>query len=163
MLTIVSLTDRPDLLADVARWQWEEWGRKRGRPLEAVADEVAPLTQPGSDEAGFVLLDGGVPVGTACLTKEDLDSRPDLTPWLASVYVDPAHRRKGHAARLVRAVEDEAVRRGHATLWLFTWTTASLYAALGWDLVGPAEHRGSAVTLMRRTLIPAQKADRNDS
>ena len=154
-LRIVTLAERPDLAAVVADWQWQEWGRPRGRLLASVTEEVAALLRPDGLESGFVLLDGGAPVGTACLTLADLDSRPDLSPWLASVYVPPPQRGRGHAARLVAAVEQAARAQGHSTLWLFTWTTAALYQRLGWQPVGPEPHPSGPVTLMRRTLSVA--------
>ena len=75
VLVVVNLAQRPDLVRTVAHWQWQEWGRKQGRRLQSVAREVAKLTDPHAPEAGFVLLDNAVPVGTACLTVIDLDTR----------------------------------------------------------------------------------------
>jgi GNAT superfamily N-acetyltransferase len=152
---IVTLAERPDLATTVARWQWQEWGCPRGRSLDSVLHEVTAFTDPAAGEASFVLLEDGAPVGTACLTATDLDTRPDLSPWLASVFVEPQHRGRGHATRLVRAVERAATGRGHLTLWLFTWTTAALYTRLGWEVAGLEKHHGGAVTLMRRDLAAA--------
>ena len=149
---IVTLAERPDLLGKVAFWQWDAWGRQRGRRLESVAHDVQPLTKQTATEAGFVLLDAGEPVGTACLTQDDLDTRPDLSPWLASVFVEPAYRGRGHATALVHAVEQAAVAGGHTRLWLFTWDTMPLYLRLGWTIAGRETHHGSEVTLMRRDL-----------
>lgn len=150
-LTLVTLSERPDLADQVGRWQWQEWGAPRGRTLQSVLHDVAALAAT-TDEVGFVLLDGDEAVGTACLTLTDLDARPDLSPWLASVYVPPAQRGRGHATRLVRAVEQAAAARGHAELFLFTWDTAPLYRRLGWLDLGTERHHGESVTLMRRAL-----------
>lgn len=149
---IVTLAERPDLIPHVALWQWQEWGRARGRRLASVEHDIKPLAVKGGAEEGFVLLVNRAPAGTACLTLEDLDTRPDLSPWLASVYVEPAHRGRGYAGALVRAVEAAAIERGHTILWLFTWNTAPLYARLGWQAVGSEFHHGDEVTLMRRDL-----------
>lgn len=110
------------------------------------------MTDAACDEAAFVLLDDDKPIGTACLSVMDLDTRPDLSPWLASVYVVPEARRRGHAAQLVRTVERIAIARGHRTLWLFTWEAAPLYARLGWLVAGEETQHGEYVTLMRRDL-----------
>ena len=94
------------------------------------------------------------PAGTASLAHDDLDSRPDLTPWLAGVYVPPTLRGRGHASALVRHVEGFARAAGVGTLWLYTWTAAPLYAGLGWVHAG-LEHeikRNHQVVLMRRDL-----------
>jgi GNAT superfamily N-acetyltransferase len=112
------------------------------------------LAPPNGPEESFVLLDGDTPAGTASLAHDDLDSRPDLTPWLAGVYVPPAFRGRGHAAALVRHVEAAARAAGVGTLWLYTWTAAPLYARLGWVQTG-LEHeikRNHQVVLMRRDL-----------
>jgi GNAT superfamily N-acetyltransferase len=91
-------------------------------------------------------------VGTAGLRHDDLASRPDLTPWLAGVFVEPAARSRGYANALVRQVEAFAAAAGVPTLWLYTWTAAPLYARLGWQPVGPETDRGKDVVLMTRHL-----------
>ncbi|MSP03520.1 MAG: GNAT family N-acetyltransferase [Acetobacteraceae bacterium] len=148
--SIVSLGARPDLVSTVASWLWREWGRHKGRTIEMVTDRLtAPLTAPGFEQT-FARLSGDIPVATASLVNADLDARPDLSPWLAGVFVDPPFRGQGHAAALVRAVEDAARARGVGTLWLHTEHAAGLYAGLGWEAIGPEMDHQFAVTLMRR-------------
>ena len=141
------------LIPTIAGWLWLEWGRRKGRSIDRIAVNLARRTATIGPEQTFVLLDGGKPVATASLVHHDLDSRPDLTPWLASVYVDPRHRGLGHAARVVRAVEDATLAAGIATLWLHTESAAGLYAGLGWEPIGPEVDGGHDVTLMRRSLL----------
>jgi GNAT superfamily N-acetyltransferase len=111
------------------------------------------VAQPDRSEETFVLLDDNVPVGTASLVNNDLPSRPDLTPWLASVLVLPPFRGKGYSAPLVRRVEQAAIL-STATLWLYTWSAESVYAKLGWQRVGTSrdEARSIDVVLMKRNL-----------
>jgi len=154
-LVIVSTAERADLAALTARWQWEAFVRDAGRPLEpmiarAEAAAAAAAWMPRS----FVLLSDGEPVGTASLTAHDLEERPDLTPWLASVYVVPQARGQGHAARLVRAVEQHAAAGSVATLWLYTNTAERIYQRIGWRTVESVQHDGYPVALMRRDLSP---------
>jgi GNAT superfamily N-acetyltransferase len=134
-LSLTTIAERPDLAAPVARWLWEEWGRRKG----------------GLEQC-FVALQDGAPVGTASLAAEDADSRPDLSPWLASVFVAPAARGRGYGRLLVTAVECAARSSGFGTLWLFTDGAAGLYAALGWRDAGTVEDHGRTYTLMRRDL-----------
>jgi GNAT superfamily N-acetyltransferase len=70
----------------------------------------------------FILLANSEPVGTASLAAHDLDERPDLTPWLAGVFVVPHARGRGYAAHLISAVEQEARIASISTLWLYTNT-----------------------------------------
>ena len=156
--TIIAVPDRPDLAPTVASWLVEAFERRPGgRTVEEMAALL--LAPPIGPEETFVLLDGEVPAGTASLTHSDLASRPDLTPWLAGVFVLPAYRRRGHAAALVRHVEGFASTAGVQVLWLYTAAAELLYARLGWERVGLEQDRGQDVVLMRRRLAGADAAD----
>lgn len=65
----------------------------------------------------FVLFDDDQPVGTAALVPADLDSRLDLTPWLAGVF-ERAFRGRGHATAHSpgRRVRGGGVRSGPLAL-----------------------------------------------
>ena len=100
----------------------------------------------------FVALDDSdAIVGTASLIFDDLEGDP-RNPWLASVFVPPAHRKKGIASALVRTVEDTARRLGYARLYLFTSTAPDLYAGLGWRALERRDYRGEHIQIMDRTL-----------
>jgi predicted N-acetyltransferase YhbS len=149
-LHIVALNDRPELAPAVAEWLHTEFDHARGPSL---AKRVQQLRAQKSPEETFVLYDNDVPVGTASLVVNDLPSRPELTPWLASVLVRPEFRGRGYSAPLVRHVEAAAASMA-SILWLYTWSAEPLYARLGWEYVGP-EHdtdRDIPVVLMKRDL-----------
>jgi GNAT superfamily N-acetyltransferase len=146
---IVTTAERPDLAPATARWRWEAFFR----PLDdiiaeaqrtAAAAELMPRT--------FVLLIEGEPVGTASLVAHDLEERPDLTPWLAGVFVVPRARGRGYAARLVVAVEQQASAAGIPMLWLYTGKAERIYVRAGWQTIETVQHNGRPVALMRRTL-----------
>ncbi|OAS21770.1 GNAT family N-acetyltransferase [Methylobacterium platani] len=151
---IVTTTDRPDLAPLTARWRWEAFARGQGRSLaEVTASEAATAAGPGPMPRTCVLLVDGAPVGMASLAARDLDPRPDLTPWLAGVYVAPEARGRGHAVRLVAAVEAQAAALGVATLWLYTRSAEGLYARIGWRTVEAFPYRERMYALMRRDLV----------
>ncbi len=151
-IQIVTTANRPDLIPVIAPWLWREWARAKGRSLEQVTTRLASRQADVGPEQTFVLLDGGVAAATASLVHHDLDPRPELTPWLASVFVDPPFRGRGHAVRLVRAVEATALAGGVRRLWLHSEHAAELYARIGWIADGPEVDHGHAVTLMHRDL-----------
>ena len=101
----------------------------------------------------FILLADGEPVGTASLVAHDLDERPDLTPWLAGVFVEPHARGQGYAGRLISAVEQEARGASLPTLWLYTNKAARIYARAGWRTVETVQHRSQPFALMKRDLL----------
>ena len=134
-ISIVSTAERADLVPLVARWLWDEFWRRDGYSLDgtraAVEESVTAPTMPRT----FILLADGEPLGTASLAAEDLDARPDLTPWLAGVYVEPHARGRGYATHLIAKVEEECRAASISTLWLYTRTAESLYARVGWRTV----------------------------
>ena len=82
---IFYLSAQPDLVPQVVDWLRAEFGHPGSARREQQIAEM--LAQPEQSEETFVLFDDNVPVGTASLVNSDLPSRPDLTPWLASVLV----------------------------------------------------------------------------
>jgi GNAT superfamily N-acetyltransferase len=130
-MRIELLEDVPDALPTVAAWIRIEF------PHEFVDVPLADWTRDLCDAQGlnittFVALEDGQVVGTASLDASDLPVRPNLTPWLASVFVDPEYRSKGIASQLVTRVEQEASARGVTRLHLHTTDRESFYAQRGW-------------------------------
>lgn len=152
-LTIVRITERPDLLPLVARWLWQAFGRSEGGTLAESEARVAACTAETGPGQSFVLLRDGEPIGTAGFVAHDLDARPDLTPWLAGVYVVPQARGQGHVRVLIPAVEAAARSAGADTLWLYTSKAERIYARAGWTTAERFEaSEGSFAVIMRRDL-----------
>lgn len=97
--SIVSTLERPEFVPLVARWLGDAFWRAGGRSLEHVLDAVKQSATARPMPRTFILLVDGDPVGTASLVAHDLNERPELTPWLAGVFVEPHARGRGHAAR----------------------------------------------------------------
>ena len=80
-------------------------------------------------------------VGSVALVEDDTEGQfldVPRTPWLASLFVHPAMRRRGIASALIAAAESMARRNGVETLWLHTpwgYLARGLYARLGWVVV----------------------------
>jgi N-acetylglutamate synthase-like GNAT family acetyltransferase len=91
-------------------------------------------------------------VGAARLVASDLESRPDLTPWLASVFVAEDKRNRGTGTEVCSGIVEIARQKGFSTLYLFTPDRASFYARQGWEVMGQERHRGKEVTLMKLEL-----------
>ena len=150
---IEHLAAHPEAIARLAAWQHAEWGFLHpSGTLDEVAEELRGHLDPGRIPTTFVALLDGEVVGSASLLEHDLDSRPDLGPWLASLYVAPAHRRQGLGAALAERVVEEAARLGVPTLYLFTFDRAGYYARLGWRRLAPALCYGHPVRVMTREL-----------
>ena len=138
-MTLDYLADRREFTPVLARWLHAEWGRLR--PTETVAARTArlegacghrqvPTAFVAVTEAGD---DGDPrPLGCARLVACDLATRAELSPWLAGVFVAPAHRGRGVGAALVGRVIEEARVLGFPRLYLYTPGPGILYTRLGW-------------------------------
>lgn len=152
-LSVTSTSDRPDLVPVVAGWLWEAFWRESGKSLDQLMSEVNASVVVRPMPRTFVLIAGSEPVGTASLVAHDLDERPDLSPWLAGVFVTPEARGRGYARQLISAVEHAAVSASVATLWLYTYSAERIYARAGWRTAGAVHHDGKPFVIMRRDLL----------
>jgi len=151
-LLIVTTAERPDLAPVIASWLWVAFERAKGRSLAQTIEVVQRSVTASFMPRTLVLLIDGRPVGTASLTARDLEERPELTPWLADVVVEPDWRGQGLAALLIGAVEDECRKSSIRRLWLYTDKAENVYARAGWRTVETIEHGGKPCALMRRDL-----------
>lgn len=148
---LTTIADRPELVGTVAAWLHAAFWQYDGYTLDDTNATVARSTSRCGPQQTWVLIDGGAPVATASLAHDDLHERPDLTPWLAGVYVVPEARGRGHARTVIGAVIDACRAAAIPTLWLYTNSAEGLYARLGWEVADTVVRTGKpAVTLMRR-------------
>jgi GNAT superfamily N-acetyltransferase len=147
-LEIRFLADRPEATATVAQWAHSEWGHKFHVSLKQMESGFRGRLH--RDRIPFTLvgeLDGKL-VATSTVVSCDLPARKDLRPWLAAVYVDPAHRGKGYGAALVRAACAHAASLGNKHLYLYTESAPGFYEALGWTTLETRAYQGDEVTVM---------------
>lgn len=142
----------PALVATVAGWHQATWGHLTGRSQAERIREFEPQLESRRIPLTVVAFVTGQPVGSASLLVRDMDTHPDWSPWLASVFVLPGFRRRGIGERLCRRIVDEARRLGVPRLYLFTADRAAFYARMGWQALASEPYRGEQVTVMRMDL-----------
>jgi GNAT superfamily N-acetyltransferase len=106
--SISDLRQQPGFLDTVADRIWRAWWRDSGYPLDYVSARLRDENL-NADPIPFALVahDGMKFPGTSSVIKADLAERPQLTPWVAAVWVDPQARQRGVGAALVnRAAQD---------------------------------------------------------
>lgn len=153
-MVISYLADHPEHISTVAAWIIGEWSHFL--PGRSVAEIEAGLQAHLNRDAlplTLVALDGDVPLGTASVQPEDMTTRPDLSPWLAAVYVPPEHRQQRVGSRLVEAAEEAARRIGVERLYLFTPDKQRFYTRLGWSVVDTTEYMTLQVVIMSKFLV----------
>ncbi len=143
------LADHPECLDTLAAWHHAEW--RELLPGWTAAQARADLeTHRGraTIPTTVVACAGDQVIGSASLLERDIPGTEAWSPWLASVYVDPAYRRRGIGWRLVDRVLDEARGLGITVLYLFTTGAEAWYAARGWVVVDRVPHAGQDAAIM---------------
>ena len=148
-MKIEYLADHLEFLPTLAQWHHDEWGHLN--PAGSVESRLARLRsccQRGGIPLAVFAHENGQLLGSASLVRNDMETRPELTPWLASVFVAPAHRRRGVGALLVRRVMAEAAAQNFAILYLYTVRSKNFYANLGWSLLEHTPYGQQNVAIM---------------
>ncbi|WP_246776585.1 GNAT family N-acetyltransferase [Microvirga sp. VF16] len=90
----------------------------------------------GPIPSAFVAHEGERFVGTVSVIACDEDSRPQYTPWVAALWVEPEHRRKGIGAALVGRASAFAFKAGAERIYLLSRAQRRpFYENLGWAVL----------------------------
>jgi N-acetylglutamate synthase-like GNAT family acetyltransferase len=95
----------------------------------------------------LALVDGELAGSVSLLANDDARIR-EYSPWLASLLVLPAYRRRGIGEALVRRCVETAAGLGIDRLHLYTDDAAAFYARLGWQPLARADLGGTPVDVM---------------
>jgi predicted N-acetyltransferase YhbS len=143
------LADHMQWAPVLARWHHRAWGELLPDwTAEHALAELRSHTGRASIPTTLVAFDGDEPLGSVSLVPEDAPGLADATPWLASLYVAPAHRGRGIGRDLVRRAVAEAARMGVPRLHLYTPRHEGFYRALGWQPMARVRLGGSEVSVL---------------
>lgn len=153
--TFEYLKYRKDLIETCARWSFNEWGHYiphrtledfiRWREQYAIHDTELPFT--------LVAFSDDIPVGMCSLAKTR-GILPELSPWLASLYVTPANRNRGIGALLEKKICGRAKELGYTDVYCFTSDEAVIpwYEKQGWHIREKSRLRDHEVTVLEKML-----------
>lgn len=147
------LCDHPELIEELAELNFKEWGEFRpGDTLQARTERMRAACGKGAIPSVVVAIEDGRLLGGALLIDSDMSASPELTPWLAGVYVKTEERGRGVASRLVERIVAEAEALDVPELFLYTDAAQALYARLGWEVVEKMVYEDLPVTIMKYTI-----------
>jgi GNAT superfamily N-acetyltransferase len=149
-MKITDLREVPECIQLLAEWHHLEWsyfnpGGSVQKRIEKMQAYLGWQTVPRM----FVCKDDGLLLGSAGIVLNDMDTKMELSPWLASVYVDKNHRKRGIGSALVKQVLDYARAAGFSDLYLFTQNQANFYKGFGWYPISNELYCGQKVTVMQ--------------
>jgi N-acetylglutamate synthase-like GNAT family acetyltransferase len=127
---------------------WQAWWKADGHPLAYISGRLRENLSATPIPFALVAHDDGAFLGTASAIASDLAERPQFTPWVAAVWVEPQARRRGIAAALVDRATQDCFALGIGRAYLCARPQrAGYYERLGWTPierdVGP--HRMSVL------------------
>lgn len=109
---------------------WGYWGSENNRPFyeQCMRNSHGPDGIP----CFYVAVIDEEMVGTYALLRNDINSRHDLYPWFACLYVKDEYRGKGIAATLLQHASGQAMSLGFKMLYLES-NLEGFYEKLGWE------------------------------
>jgi len=135
-LTISDLRRCPEFFDTVADRIWQAWWKPHGHPLNAIRSRLAENMNPEPIPLALVAHDRGKFLGTSSLIASDLEERPQLSPWVAAVWVEPHARQHGIGGALVDHAAEACFALGIARAHLCARRERTgFYQRLGWTLV----------------------------
>lgn len=151
-MKIISLKQKSEYINKLADWHQKEWSHLNpGQTLQGRIDKMQAYLNNDFIPTTFIAEDENL-LGSAAIIECDMDDRNELSPWLASVYVAPEHRRQGIAGRLVKHVMQQAREQGIRKLYLYTPDQELFYASLGWQVYEKRLFHEINVTIMSANL-----------
>jgi N-acetylglutamate synthase-like GNAT family acetyltransferase len=148
-MQIIDLKYDQDSLPILARWHQDEWYFLE--PTKTLQDRMARIKLCFEDSfvpSIYIAKENNTLLGSAAIIEHDMDTRKDLSPWLAGVYVPENYRKRGIGSKLVLYVMQQAKKNGFKTLYLYTLKHSDFYSKLGWTVIQETEYRNCQITIM---------------
>jgi GNAT superfamily N-acetyltransferase len=135
-VTVSDLRQCPEYFEAVAERIWQAWWKPRGHPLDTIRGRLRENMTASPLPLALVAHQGAAFLGTASVIAADLDERPQFTPWVAAVWVEPTARSRGIGAALVDHAAKACFALGFGRVYLCARPErASFYENLGWTVI----------------------------
>lgn len=106
-VSISDLRQQPAFFDTVVDRIWRGWWKAYGVPVDTITGRLRENMNPSPIPFALVAHSGGTFLGTASVIASDLEDRPQYSPWVAAVWVDPKYRmREIGTALMARAAGD---------------------------------------------------------
>lgn len=134
-LKILNLLDATEYVEEVSYWLWQEWGEAAGYTLDELVYRTRHCMAQSGVPQTFIALYDDTAAGVVSLWMNDLKTRQDLYPWMATLYVKPEYRKlKIGQALQIASIEAARDTTDYPYLYLIT-EHDDYYEKTGWEFV----------------------------
>jgi GNAT superfamily N-acetyltransferase len=135
-VVISDLRRQPAFTDAVADRIWRAWWKQRGTPLSEIRSWLEQSLSASALPFALVAHQGADFVGISTVIVSDLADRPDYSPWVATVWVEPDFRNRQVGRALVARAVRDAFALGFDPVYLCARRELdNFYAGLGWSPV----------------------------
>jgi predicted N-acetyltransferase YhbS len=152
---VANLVDHAHFGPLLARWHALEWGHLYAGPGSNWDEQIAVEEFAGMQRSEIPLTLIALATGTnellgsvSLIADDELQGYQHLTPWIASLFVNPGSRNHGIARVLMNRIVGEAARLGYDHVFLFSSGQEQYYATRGWETIDHASAHGHDVAVM---------------
>lgn len=152
-VTVDYLKNHPRFVPEISKYFYKEWSYLcPERDLQRFENSIRSRLNVDRIPLALVATGNGLFCGTVCLKEFDMDTRNELSPWLAGLYVKEEFRKRGLGRLLVESVTGLAAQMGIGELFLYTPSAEDFYRRLGWSAMCRERYRGTPVYIMNKSI-----------
>ena len=130
---ISDLRLEPAFFDTVADRVWRAWWKPNGHPLERISGGLTEMMKGDPIPFALVAHCGDEFLGSTLGIESDLADRPQYSPWVAAVWVEPQHRLKQIGRALVGHAAQTCFARGFDRIYLCSAAARrNFYTRQGW-------------------------------
>ena len=126
-MQISNLRHVDDFATIIADRCWHQWWTKTDVSLLDYSAGIKQMTVKSGIPIALVAHRASQFMGSVLLIENDLAARPQYSPWIAALWVEPEFRCLGIAGELIKAARKEASQQGFRTCYLCATDANSLY------------------------------------
>jgi N-acetylglutamate synthase-like GNAT family acetyltransferase len=133
-MQVFDIREKGELLEQAGEYIWKQWGSDSNYHFYKDCIEQSCLTK-NDVPRFFIAVEDNKIIGCYALLRSDLNSRQDLTPWFACLFVEPEYRGKKIGSLLQKHALEQSKAKGYKKLYLCTELT-NYYEKNNWKYIG---------------------------